>query len=192
MINARRHLLIILLCNLPLFPVFAEECQGIQFPDQIQVGNTELSLNGLGLREATVFKVNVYVAALYLESPSTDAENILQSGQTKQLTLQFLRDVSREDISKAWSEGFATSAGDALPTFAERISTLNNWMRDIAKDERLTFIYQPDTGLQVAVDSTIHGPIQGEDFAKAFFAIWLGAKPPNAGLKTGLLGGACG
>ncbi|NJN47627.1 MAG: hypothetical protein HC808_15395 [Candidatus Competibacteraceae bacterium] len=142
MFTTLRRLFVILLLNLPVFSVFAADCQGIRFPDQIQVGNTGLSLNGLGLREATVFKVNVYVAGLYLENPSTDAERILNSGHTKQLTLQFLRDVSREDISKAWSEGFAASAGDALPTYAERINTLNSWMKDITKGERLTFTYQ--------------------------------------------------
>ena len=36
------------------------------------------------------------------------------------------------------------------------------------------------------------GTIKGDDFAKAFFSIWLGAKPPNPELKAGLLGGACG
>ncbi|MEZ5584978.1 MAG: chalcone isomerase family protein [Candidatus Competibacteraceae bacterium] len=192
MAKTLRSLFIILLSNFLVFPVLAKECQGVQFPDRVQVGNTALALNGLGLREATLFKVNVYVAALYLENPSTDPETILKSNQSKQLTLQFLRDVGREDISKAWSEGFATSSGNALPALEERINTLNGWMKDIAKGDRLTFTYQPDTGLRVEVGGATHGPIQGEDFARAFFAIWLGDKPPNAGLKTGLLGGPCG
>ena len=34
------------------------------------------------------------------------------------------------------------------------------------------------------------GPIPGEDFARALFGIWLGPKPPNPDLKSGLLGGA--
>jgi Chalcone isomerase-like len=34
--------------------------------------------------------------------------------------------------------------------------------------------------------------VEGDDFARAFLAIWLGAKPPNPSLKAGLLGGACG
>jgi hypothetical protein len=36
------------------------------------------------------------------------------------------------------------------------------------------------------------GRIEGEDFARTFYAIWLGDHPPNAGLKQGLLGrGGC-
>jgi hypothetical protein len=34
--------------------------------------------------------------------------------------------------------------------------------------------------------------IEGADFARALFLIWLGKHPPNAGLKKGLLGGECG
>jgi len=43
-----------------------KECKGVNFPDQAQVGGGNLALNGLGLRQATAFKVNVYVAALYV------------------------------------------------------------------------------------------------------------------------------
>jgi hypothetical protein len=45
---------------------------------------------------------------------------------------------------------------------------------------------------QVDVNGAVKGTIKGDDFAKAFFAVWLGPNPPNPGLKTGLLGGACG
>ena len=41
-----------------------KECKDVNFPDQAQVEGSKLTLNGLGLRQATAFKVNVYVAAL--------------------------------------------------------------------------------------------------------------------------------
>jgi len=44
----------------------------------------------------------------------------------------------------------------------------------------------------VDVNGAVKGTIAGDDFARALFAIWLGARPPNAELKTGLLGGPCG
>jgi Chalcone isomerase-like len=43
----------------------------------------------------------------------------------------------------------------------------------------------------VDVKGAAKGTIKGDDFAKAFFSIWLG-DPPNPELKSGLLGGACG
>lgn len=45
--------------------------------------------------------------------------------------------------------------------------------------------------LDVELDGTAKGTIEGEDFARAFVAIWLGAAPPNAEIKKGLLGQSC-
>jgi hypothetical protein len=45
--------------------------------------------------------------------------------------------------------------------------------------------------MQVDVNGTVQGTITGDDFATAFLSIWLGAHPPNPGLKSGLLGGTC-
>jgi hypothetical protein len=50
-----------------------KECAGIQFPDQVELQGTPVKLNGLGVRKATVFRVNIYVVALYLvERSSSD------------------------------------------------------------------------------------------------------------------------
>ena len=65
------------------------------------------------------------------------------------------------------------------------------WMADVKSSERLTFIRKPGAGLQVDVNGTVKGTIKGDDFAKAFLSIWLGASPPNPDIKTGMLGGAC-
>ena len=102
-----------------------------------------------------------------------------------------MRDVGRADIAKAWSEGFAASAGDALPALQDRIAMLNSWMKDMKVGDQLTFTSLPGSGVQVDVAGKAQGTIRGDDFARALFAIWLGATPPNAGLKSGLLGGRC-
>jgi hypothetical protein len=169
-----------------------KECKGVSFPDQVQVAGSTLVLNGLGMRQATVFKVNVYVAALYVPMASSDPNAILASNAAKELVLQFVRNVSAEDMAKGWNEGFEKSAKSELPALKDRIALVNGWMTDVKSGERLTFVYSPGAGVEVNVNGTVKGTIKGDDFAKAFFAIWLGADPPNPEIKTGLLGGACG
>jgi hypothetical protein len=169
-----------------------KECKGVNFPDQAQVGGGNLALNGLGLRQATAFKVNVYVAALYVAKTSSDANALLGSNTPRELILQFVRNVGADDLRKGWSEGFEKNAKGQLPALKDRIAMLNGWMGDVKTGERLTFIHQPGTGLQVDVNGAVKGTIKGDDFAKAFLAIWLGADPPNPEIKAGLLGGACG
>jgi hypothetical protein len=47
-------------------------------------------------------------------------------------------------------------------------------------------------GIEVDVNGAVKGTIAGEDFARAFISIWLGAMPPNPELKSGLLAEDCG
>jgi len=59
-------LLVSAIIGLSVSAVVGKECRGINFPEQIQMQASPLMLNGLGLRQATMLKVNVYVAALYV------------------------------------------------------------------------------------------------------------------------------
>ena len=54
-----------------------KECKGISFSEQMQSEGATLELNGLGLRQATFPKIDVYVGALYVAQTSTDANAIL-------------------------------------------------------------------------------------------------------------------
>ena len=141
-----------------------KECKGVNFPEQIQAEGNSLALNGLGLRQATAFKVNVYVAALYASKTSTEPNALLEAA-----------------VPKAQSAALK-----------DRIAMLGEWMTDMKSGQRLTFTYKPGAGVQVDVNGAVKGTLKGDDFAKAFFSIWLGAEPPNPEIKTGLLGGTCG
>jgi hypothetical protein len=135
-------------------------------------------------------KVNVYVAALYVVKASSDPHALLGSNTPKELILHFVHNVSDDDLKKAWEEGFVHNAKEQLSVLHERIDMLKGWMADMQRGQRLTFVHKPGAGLQVEVKGTVQGTIPGDDFATAFLSIWLGAHPPNPGLKSGLLGGA--
>jgi hypothetical protein len=161
---------------------------GVTMPDKITVGERTLVLNGMGLREATWLKVDVYVAGLYLESVSSDAGAIIASPQTKRLVLRFVRDVDRGDIVKAWTSGFKGNATVKLESIQPLIERLNAWMGDFEKGDTLVFTFLPGAGVQVDVNGARKGVLAGDDFARSLLAIWLGPKPPTGALKTGLLG----
>ena len=189
----RRHLLLIsTIAVMGAGIADAKQCQGVNFPDQTQVDGATLTLNGLGLRLATMLKVKVYVAALYVAKTSSDPNTLLAANTPSELVLQFLRDVDASDLTKAWTEGFEKSAKSQMPALKDRITTLNGWMADMKTGQRLTFVAKPGTGVEVNVNGAVKGTIKGDDFAKALLAIWLGPDPPNAEIKSGLLGGACG
>jgi hypothetical protein len=166
----------------------AGELAGVGFPDQVTVEGKSLVLNGLGLREATLLKVDVYVAGLYLEAKSTDPQAILGSELPRRIVMRFVRDVKRQDLVKAWTEGFEKNAGKEMPALKERLATLNAAMPDVANGDTLAFTYLPGVGVRVEVRGETKATIAGPDFARVLFGIWLGPNPPNPGLKDGLLG----
>jgi len=57
-----------------------------------------------------------------------------------------------------------------------------------AREEAIVFTYAPGRGVSVEVKGQVKGVIPGDDFARALFSIWLGPKPPDPDLKSGLLG----
>lgn len=175
-----------------LGPAYARECKGVDFPEHLQAGGGDLSLNGLGMRKATFLKVSVYVAALYAARPSNDARALVDPATPAELILHFVRNVGVDDLKNAWREGFEKTARDQTPALSARIATLQGWMSDMKTGQRLVFVREPGAGIQVSVNGAVKGTIPGDDFSRALMSIWLGAEPPNAELKSGLLGGPCG
>ena len=168
-----------------------KECKGIFFPDHAQVQGALLTLNGLGLRTASVFKVGIYVAALYLTEPSRDPHLILQSDTPSELVLQIIRGVNARRLRKSWEEGFARNFPGHPPALEEGLALLNSWVTDVRPGQRMTFIRIPGTGMQVDINGTVKGMITGDEFSKAFLSIWFGDFPQTPELKRGLLGGPC-
>ena len=172
-------------------PVFGAECLKVKVPDSVKAGNTDLVLNGLGIRKATFVQVKVYVAGLYLPQKSGDATKIIGANQPWQLVLRFVRDVDASDIRDAWQEGFEKNSGDKLAALQPRIETLNARMADFKEGQYLSFTNDPAQGVAVDVNGAGGSAIKGADFAAALLAVWIGAEPPNEDLKAGLLGGKC-
>lgn len=180
-------LLIALFMMVPLH-ADAGRKSGVTMPEQITVAGKQLTLNGMGLREATMLKVDVYVAGLYVEHPSSNASELINSDETKVLALTFVRDVGRDDITKAWTEGFEHNPVVPHGTVQREIDQLNGWMTGMKKGQTMTFTYVPGVGTTVNVAGRNMGTLQSTDFARSLFAIWLGPKPPTTSLRKGLLG----
>jgi hypothetical protein len=173
-------------------PLYGRECRGIAFPERVTVQGATLALNGLGVRKATIFKVNVYVAALYVVSPSQDAHSLLRESGPSELVLQFVRSVSAKELRERWTEGLEKNSKGRIAgaELARRVAMLNGWMTDIDSGQRMTFV-KTGAGISVDVNGSAKGTIPGEDFSQLFLSIWLGEDPPNPELKSGLLGGRC-
>ena len=158
----------------------------VTLPDTVQVANTTLVLNGMGLR--TKYMVKVYVAGLYLAPKSSDPAAILKPDVSKRIVMHFVRDVSKNQLTDGFTESFENNTPDAAKTLKPDIDRLFSALDAVKDGEEVTFTYAPGTGTSVAIGGKEKLTVAGPAFAEMLFSVWLGPKPPNAGLKKGILG----
>ena len=96
--------------RLPPAPRPRGNATGSRFQSISRPAGQTLTLNGLGLRKATIFGIKVYVGALYVAHPTADANAILNSRDPVEIDLAFVFHASAGQLRDAWEEGFARSA----------------------------------------------------------------------------------
>ena len=168
-------------------PAVAKELAGVKSPDIMTIGGKELKLNGMGLRKKFVFKV--YVASLYVESPSKDGKVILAADAMRHVEMAMLRDLEKGKIIDAIKDAFAKNAGAALPALQARLDKFVTVIPDLKEGEKLSITYTPGKGTSIAnADGSEKISVEGKDFADALFSVWIGAEPVSESLREGMLG----
>lgn len=168
--------------------VQAAEVHGIKMADRVKVEGKMLELNGTGLRQATVFSINVYAAALYLTAASRSAEEILKTDAPKSLEMVFMRDVDAKDVAKAWAEGFDKNCEVGCEALKAPLGKLKGLVTsDLKKGDVMVLNFLSDR-VELFLRGTKAGVVESKDFPRELLRLWLGKNPPNASLKSGLLG----
>ena len=166
-------------------PLMAKEIGGVKLDDKITVEGKTLNLNGGGIR--TKFMVKVYVAGLYVENVSRDANQLIASDQAKQVRIVMSRDIGKAKMTEAVEEGFEKNAKAQLPALRDRLNQFKSAIPDLKEGDQLLITYVPGKG--TVVRSTAGEKlITGKDFADALFSVWLGKAPADEALKKGMVG----
>jgi hypothetical protein len=160
---------------------------GVVLPRDTATEHCTLHLNGAGLYQTGLLRVDVYVAALYAERPSTSAEELIESDQTIELWLSFKRDVSRRDLIKAARSGLRAQLGKRSGAFEQALAGLEHTLRDLREGDVTRITYDKGVGVMIAINEVSCGSVGGDEFATALFASWLGSHPMSERLKRQLL-----
>jgi hypothetical protein len=130
----------------------------------------------------TFWGFDVYDARLYV------ADQRGQSGFA--LDLNYLRSLKGADITK--------STIDEMQRLGVSETNRNVWGKkldgifpNVVSGSSLTAIHIPGRGTVFLHNGKPAGEIAGDDFAKAFFSIWLDPKTAAPKLRTALIGQAC-
>ncbi|AXB55482.1 chalcone isomerase family protein [Flavobacterium fluviale] len=185
-------LLLTLLLSLQFSTVSAQtqiDVNGVTVPRKIEFQGKTLQLNGAGGRSK--MWLEVYVQALYLSQLSQDSQFIIDSDTEMAIRIEITSSmVSSNKLTKAMNAGFEKSAGENLDQLRPRIETFKSYLSDaITEKDVFVLAYNPlDQTINVFKNEVLKGKIQGFDFKKALFGIWLSNKPVDETLKKNLLG----
>jgi hypothetical protein len=169
-------------------PALARTVSGKEFPESVEVGGSKLVLNGAGVRRKLFLKI--YVGGLYLPSPSSDAAGIVAADAPKRVRLVFLRNVSRDDLKKAYRVGIErNSPGAQVDALVAKLDDLAAALPDVLREgSEMAVTYVPGEGTTIVTGDGVRATVQGKDFADAIFRTWLGDRPADGSLKDAMLG----
>ncbi len=158
---------------------------GVRFPGEAAALDQPVKLKGAGLFRWK-WVVKVYAAALYLPAgverfdPTDDV--------ARRLEFSYLVGIEGRDFGPAadslMSQNFP---GESLAPLRERIERLHAAYVDVKPGDRYALSYVPGRGTELTLNGRRLALVEGADFARAYFAIWLGERPIDDGLRDRLL-----
>ena len=169
----------------------AASFEGVHFDDSAKLSDTDLRLNGLGMR--AVLWLKGYVAGLYLIEKASTAQSVYQLSGPKRIQMKMLVQATSADFRKALINGIHANVPQSdwpkLQSRIEQFELAINEVGTVKKGDTITLDFIPSRGLVVSLNNQAKGQaIAGADFFNAVLAIFLGNAPVDARLKSGLLG----
>ena len=160
-----------------------------EIPKTIEYQDSKLILNGQGTR--VVFFMKVYDGSLYLETKSTNAEEIVNNNAPMAIRIDVTSEmVTADAMKKALSDGLEKSTNNNTgPIFNEIEQLSSSFNTIVTSGDFYEFIYIPEIGTHVLKNNELVELITGLEFKKAFFGIFLSNNPIQKNLKKAMLGG---
>ena len=185
------RLLLIILASLAIsIPTTAQVTYNdVTLPATMKAGDKTINLNGGGIRKKLFFKL--YTGGLYLEEKTSDANKIINSDMGMAVKLQITSSmISSENMSEAINEGFGKSTKNNTAPLKEKIAKFvaTFGKEEIVEGNVFDIVYVPGKGVESYKNGKLQSTIEGMNFKKALFGIWLCGEPADEDLKAGMLG----
>ncbi len=165
------------------------EVLGVKFPQEKVVEGKTLKLNGVAYRKAMGF-IKVYAVGFYLENPSHDAAEVIDSEQVKHLFFHYLTSkATAKKLSEGFLEGFEkANPADMVARNKADAELYASWYdKDMKPGLTASTTYVPGKGLSLEYQGQIKGTIANPEFIKMYYTYNFGEKA-NAKIRDGLLG----
>lgn len=161
------------------------------FPSNVRLADTELALNGQGVRYRVVFKV--YEMALYTAKPVTTTEQLLALPGPKRLSFVALRELPGTDLGLAFLKGLSSnSPKDQVQKHVvstNRLIEIFSGKPKLMPGDTFAMEFVPGKGTQFFIQDQPQGaPVGDAEFFNMVLRIWVGSSPADHQLRDRLLG----
>lgn len=164
----------------------ALEVAGVQMDHAVTIHGQQLKLNGYGIRKK--FFVKVYIGSLYASKHLASAAEAYGDNGNKLIRMNFLHSkVDKEKIIEAFKEGFVNNSPD-LAGSAEVKKFLGLFTADFIHGDVVDLAIGADGSVSASHNGKHLGTVTSAKLGRAVLAIYLGDKPADASLKSGMLG----
>lgn len=154
-----------------------------KFPFEIVVDEKgeKYELAATGVTTGYELFVKKYSVAHYLQKPVQASrkhllEHIFDPNSAKELILQWVSDKTKEQFQKTLTDSFQLVLSPAkakeLQSYSDKLLTM--FQGGINKGDVHIYRWLPGGILEVEVNGKVAGRIVDQNFAKAFWSIWLG------------------
>ncbi len=162
---------------------------GVRFPTEKVVAGKTVHLNGVALRKAYIF-VKVFAGAFYLEHPTHNAREAIESEQIKHFVLHYLTDkATAEKLQKGFVEAMEkANPPELVEKHRDLIRRFASWLdRDMKPGATSVSTYVPGKGLTFWLMGEKKGTITDTEFIRMYYRYNLGEKA-DSNLRKGYLG----
>lgn len=172
---------------LVLCVVISPDARAIQGnPDELTEDGARFVLVG-----ATTFRwmsvIKVYDARLHLGAGEPSSKVFADIPVRLQLT--YHRGFTAAEIVQGGDTLLARNVkAETLAALRERLELINRAYRDVREGDSYTLTYVPGKGTTLRLNGSPLVTIPGQDFAAAYFRIWLGDDPISESMRDALLG----
>ncbi len=171
-------------------PVYSgdKEVLGVKFPGEKIVDGKTLTLNGVAYKK--VLFIKVYAGGFYLEKPTNDPKEIIESEQVKYFHLHYL---TKKATAKKLQDGFIelmekNNPQELVEAHKADIEKHASWFdKDMAPGKISATTYVPGKGLIIEYQGEVKGIIPGKEYAQMYFRYTFGEKA-NSKIRKGYLG----
>ena len=148
----------------------AAEMAGVVFNEKYEDNGIKMTLQGLGQKNVLLFKA--FVASFYRD----DTVNEEELGKfPKRIEVEYFVNIPGIKLNNFTVDSIKDNINEVeFASLKKEIGLMRNY-------------YLPGVGTQFAHNGRVTGIIEGSEFARALFSVWIGEKPFDSALKKQIL-----